>query len=289
MVKKYKHPDIEQQIIIADQSRDDYEFIFGEEFANVTFVHTEPHYSGYGIDYLLHNDLIKTDYIAQLHVDAFPISKQWLYMPIKLIEENNYSFVGQLQFISKETDTIYPPGSFFAMAQCYNVARTSTYLEMSLEAGFTRFHERKKIPDLRFYYNDWRSWAKHDYEHRGSDDDVVAFHWQDKYRQDDKLGLAISGYIEPSYARIIDDVVFHFCSAREAIGVMDKMPVKYQEYTQKIKENYSDELVEEMIALAKANRPPNMEILSRNHWNGITKQSSPTSDELNKKIEALKQ
>ena len=68
----------------------------------------------------------------------------------------------------------------------------------------------------------------------------------------------------------------------------DTMPKLYQEYTRRINENYSDELISEMVELAKANRPPELEILSRNFWNGTKKESNTTSKELNKRIEELK-
>lgn len=288
-IRKYAHPAIRQEIFIIDQSSnktaDEIIFLYGDD-SDIHIVSSLPLYSGYGIDVVLRNNYINTDYICQIHVDAFPIHNNWLYLPIKLIEENNFSFVGQLQFISKVTDTIYPSNPFFAMAQCYNVAKTETYKEMSLEAGFTRFHNRPQS-GLTFNNNDWQQWASHDYNARGSDDDIVAFHWEDSHREHNKLGIAITGFIQPSFGRIIEDVVFHFGSCRESIGI-DSMPELYKEYTRRINENYSDELIEEMVLLAKQNKPPEMQILTRNLWDGTKKESSPTSNELNNRIEHLK-
>lgn len=289
-IRRYNRPDIFQHIIICDQSNEScYNEVKSlyELDEDITIIHTEPLWSGYGIDCIIRSDVVKTEYIAQIHVDAVPISKNWLYLPIKLIEENNFSFVGQLQFIRNPEDSIYPPGTIFAMAQCFNVAKTETYKEMSLEAGFTRFHNRLNS-ELEFKNDDWVQWAKEDYQARGSDDDVVAFHWEDKYCQHDKLGLAISGYIEPNYGRIIEDIVFHFGSCREALGSLDHMPQLYQDYTKKINENYSDELMNEMLALVVRNKPPSFDILSRNYWNGTTKTHCSPSNELNKRIEELK-
>lgn len=290
-VRKYANPEVSQKIIIVDQSCAETHakiiYQYGDD-EDVLIVLTKPHYSGYGIDWLLRNVELKIEYICQIHVDTLPISKAWLTLPIKLIEENNYSFVGQLQFISKASDTIYPPSPFFAMAQCFNVAKVETYKELSYEGGFTRFHNRADAGRMAWLNNDWGEWAKDDYWSRGSDDDVVAFHWQDKYLQQDKLGLAITGFIEPSYGRIIEDIVFHFGSCREAIGVMGLMPEGYKRYAKIISEGYTDELVNEMVELAKSNRPPEMEILTRNHWDGKLKISSPPTDQINNKIEYLK-
>lgn len=286
-IKRYAHPDISQHIVIAEQSGDDTRMNIVKEFTDVDIVSVRPLYSGYGIDYLMHYCDIRTDYICQVHVDAYPIHKNWLHLPITLIEENNLSFVGQLQTISKVTDTIYPPTPLFAMAQCYNVAKTETYKELSIKAGFTRFHNRKQA-NMTWENDDWDRWAASDYNARGSDDDIVAFSWQDRHRQDDKLGLAITGFIQPSFGRIIEDLVFHFGSCRESLGVFDSMPQLYQELTKRINEDYSDELIEEMIAMARANRPPEMEILSRNFWDGKLKQSFPPTEKLNNRIEQLK-
>ena len=290
-IRKYEHPDIIHHIVIADQSRDLYHNgivgrYWGDE--DITVVKMAPLWSGFGIDYILRNYKIETEYVCQMHVDCVPIHKNWLYLPITLLEENFYHFVGQLHFWSRDTDTIYPPGPFFSMSPTFNVARTSTYKEMSLQAGFTRFHNRADC-GLQFLNDDWHKWAWEDYQARGSDDDTVAFHWEDKYRQDDKLGLAITGFVQPKFGRIIEDIVFHFGSCREALGVMDTMPELYKHYTKKINEGYyNDELIGEMVSLAKANQPPQMEILRRNHWDGKLKISMPPPDELNKRIEELK-
>jgi len=292
-IRKHRHPNVDHHIYIIDQSGD---FTFGmlkEWYKNsedITLIQCEPHYSGFGIDFAIRYFDMAEDFVCQLHADAFPISNAWLNLPITLINEFDYAFVGQLQFISKSTDTIYPPNvPMFAMAQCFNVAKMSTYTEMSMEAGFTRFHARPKVEKwATFKNNDWRAWAKKDYEHRGSDDDVVAFYWEDKYRQHDKLGLAITGYIEPSYGRIVEDIVFHFGSCREALGVMDKMPEGYVELTRRIMENYNDELIDHMVEMATKNLTPDLEILSRNHWDGIRKFSMPPSPQVIKRIEQLK-
>jgi len=286
---KHRHPDIIQHICIVDQSPLGYIDLGDANFDpqdKITIVNTKPLYSGYGIDYVMRNINIDSEYVCQIHVDAFPIHKNWLYLSIKLIEEFGLSFVGQHQFFCDGIQSIYPPDKFFAMSQCFNVARTETYKEMSMEAGFTRFHEREKT-DMTFKSNDWAQWASHDYHARGTDDDVVAFHWGDKYREHDKLGFAITGMINTaeqggSFGRVIESVVFHFCSARESIGVMSLMPQKYQDYYRRIQEGFTDELLNEMLAEVKPNN------FDRTVWNGTTKTASAASPALNNIIEELK-
>lgn len=290
--RKHTHPDISQHIIIVDQSHDNTHAEVAFQYANdsdVTVIRTDPWYSGYGVDIVMRKGNIKTEYVVQLHVDAFGISDQWLKLPITLMQEYNLAFAGQLQFISSGDHSIYAPGKFFAMAQCFNVGRTDVYREMSEQAGFLRFHNRAWLnPPMEFKCNHWAEWAKDDYENRGSDDDVVAFHWQDVFREDNKLGLAVTGFIEPSYGRIIESIVFHFGSANEARGTMDTQPELYRHYTQRINQDYSDALIDEMVNLAKSHPTPETQILSRNFWNGRTKEVSVPTDEMNKRIEELK-
>lgn len=290
-IRKYANPEINQKIIISDQSRlQPHSVVLGlyGDCDDILIVRTAPLYSGFGIDYIMRNVEIKTEYICQIHVDVLAISDKWLLLPITLLEENNYYFVGQVQFISKKSDTAYPNhNSFFAMAQSFNVARAETYKEMSLHAGFTRYHNRPQS-GITFLNDDWDRWAQEDYQARGSDDDVVAFCWEDRHRKHDKLGLAVTGFINHRFGHIIEDIVFHFGSCRESIGVFDSMSPEYKKFTQKIMEGYSDELIEEMIKLAKINKPPEQEIHIRNHWDGKTKTSYPLSEELNNRIEELK-
>ncbi len=291
-IRRYTIPEIEHKLYIIDQSGPDtYNEIVKEyeSCADISIVHTLPLYSGFGIDYVIREMGINTDYICQLHCDAFPISPKYLKLCISLIEEYNLSFIGQLQCINNSDNlaSIYPPSPFFAMAQCFNVARTETYRELSLQAGFTRFHNRPQS-GLSFANGDWDQWAAGDYANRGSDDDIVAFSWEDRHLQHDKIGLAITGFCQPAWGRIIDDIVFHFGSCRESIGTGGAMGDEYANYTRKINENYSDELIGELVSLAKLNKPPETEILSRNYWNGTDKTHSPTSDLLNQRIEELK-
>ena len=294
-IRKYKHPDIIQEIIIADQSGGAIHNQLMSEFESpdIAIVWMKPLYSGYGIDYVMRFVEIPTEYICQLHVDAFPIHKNWLYLSIKLMQENNFAFVGQNHFITKPTDTkyYYLKNMFYHMSPTFNISRTEIYKEMALNGGFTRYHERKKIDvPMTFLNKDWDDWASHDYDNRGSDDDVVASCWADNYREYDKLGLATNFIIgaetpeEPGFGRIIDDIVFHFGFCRESIGVKEFMGSRYLNFSDRIKNGFDDDLLNELLLLAKQN-PKNS---SRTVWNGKFKKAYNTSEELNKKIEELK-
>lgn len=283
-IRQYKHDLIDQIIYISDQSGNETHDKIVEEFGDdldVKIIRTMPLWSGYGVDYILRYCDINTHYVCQMHVDVAVISKNWLYLCIKLIEEDNFTFVGQMQLVSLPTDTIYPPGKFFSMAAAFNMARTEVYKELSLNGGFTRFHNRSGT-NMAWLSNDWLNWANEDYDHRGSDDDTPAFHWEDTHRQHSKLGLSITGMIQPHYGRVIEDIIFHFCSCRESIG-SGGLGDEYAKLYQKVKEDYSEELIDEMLGMVK----PTLN-MRREVWDGVLKKNFPSSEELNKKIEELK-
>jgi hypothetical protein len=285
-IDKYKNPEIEQTVIVADQSSP---ATFDKIGSEVKY-HLDPLYSGFSIDWLIRNTNITTDYICQLHVDAFPIHKNWLKLPITLLQDNPHiKFVGQHHFTSRQTDTVYPPGKFFSMSPTFNVAPTAIYKEMALEAGFTRYHNRL-VSGLTFKSKVWDEWAQVDYRKRGSDDDAVAFHWEDTHREHDKLALGISGNVdkdgESGFGRTIEDLVFHFGSCRESIGVMGAFGRRYEDWTNRIKseEGFSDELIAELLAVSIRTDPAT----SRLFWNGTTKDQSTPVGEMHKQINELK-
>lgn len=291
-LRKYRNDKVEQHIIIADQSSFETSKIVLEEFTgeDITICKMQPLYSGYGIDWVIRNVDIKTEYICQLHVDAFPISDKWLTTSIQLMRENDFKFTGILQFICDKPEAIYPfKNPFFAMAQSFHVGRTDVYKEMSLHAGFTRFHNRLST-DFTWLNDDWDKWASEDYQRRGSDDDVVAFYWEDTYREHNKMGLGMTAKIggkgESGYGSITEDMVFHFGFCRESLGVMDQMGENYRRWTKRINAGFTDELIEDMLIEARKNPidPKNGRIV----WDGKLKTTSSPTKELNEKIEKLK-
>ena len=249
-------------------------------------------YSGYGIDYAIRNRPIQTDYICQLHADAFPISDQWLRAAIVLMEENKLAFSGVLQFICDSPSPIYPykGKSVFGMAQCFNIGRTDVYKEMSMQGGFTRFHNRLTT-GMTWESTEWNDWSKEDYDHRGSDDDVPAFFWEDNNREHDKLGFGFTGKMgidgkESNYGTIIEDLVFHFGFHRESRGVMGQMGENYRNWTRRIHEGYTDELIQEMLSVARTQ--PTDPANNRLFWDGTKKIATRTSHTINQRIEQLK-
>lgn len=295
-VRKHQHPQVDVHIIISDQSSDENHELVQTEFSNqkdITIVRTKSLYSGYGIDYIMRYVDIKSDFICQLHADAFPIHDNWLSAPIRIMIQYCLSFSGVLQFICDKPEPIYYyKKSFFSMAQSFHIGRTDIYKEMSMNGGFTRYHNRPfaDIP-MQWANDDWDTWAKEDYQARGSDDDVPAFCYQDNYRNDHKLGLGLTGRIgvkgeESGYGSIIEDLVFHFGFHREALGVMNEMGERYRKWTERINAGFTDELFEELLAKAREN--PLDPKTGRTFWHGIKKEACSLWPVFHERIECAK-
>jgi hypothetical protein len=286
-IRKHENNLVHHEILIADQSCDKTHNEIIEKYwghSDIRVIKMKALYSGYGLDYVLRYADIKTDYICQIHVDVLAIHKNWLLLPIKLIEENGFSFVGQLQFINNFA-SIYPPNPIFAMAQSFNVARTETYKELSLRGGFTRFHNRTLVDvPMKWESTDWEDWAAADYQNRGSDDDIVAFCWQDKHTQDSKLALRFTGMIEKQYGRVIEGIVFHFGSCLESRGVETQMGERYVYWINKIKNGYGDNLIEKILNSVV----PIDNKYGGYVWDGKKKEHYDMPPELEKRIEELK-
>ena len=290
-IRQYKHPEIDQHIIITEQSSEHcYNQVLAEFCgkSDITIIPMKPLWSGYAIDYVMHFLDIKTDYVCGIEPDVFPIHKNWLYTSIKLIEEYNFSFVGCLISETRGDESVYPPTPFYWISQCFRVGRTADYKELAMEGGFTRYHGRPEAEGgMTWGNNDWTEWAKEDYINRGSDDATIAHYWEDKHREHDKFNFAITHITgippESGYGRIIDGLVYHFGFCRTSHGVENAMGKRYCQLRDRINNGCDDALIAELLPLAQPTG-----IIDRRVWDGKLKKSEPSSEELNKRIEELK-
>ncbi len=301
-IMKMQHPEIDVSVIIADQSNDEQEKkMVHEEFsgyADVTIVHMAALRSGFAVDWVFRNMDIKSEYTCTLDCDAFPLSHTWLYLPITLMQENPFSFVGGLFFESRKEEIVhcYHNNPFYCMSMCYRVGRTETYKELAMEGGFTVFHARK---DLDFVYGKgheaWAAWAADDYEHKGSDDGTIAHFYDDNFTENNKMALATShtmgdSKIESGYGGIVDDLVLHFGFCHWSTGIEDRVAKDYAYWKKRINDG-DENVLEEMLKVAYAN-PSDIFHEQGTHvrsvWNGTLKKSFPSTSELNKRIEELK-
>lgn len=300
-IRKYKHPEIEQHIIITEQSSENSYNQVIAEFGNdrdVTIVRMKAICSGYSIDYVMRFVDIKTKYVCTMDVDAFPIHKNWLYLCVKLIEEYNFSFVGHHPDESGVTkwksfeDAYASYGKYFHVAQCFRVGKTENFKYLSLNAGFTKAVSYRKLIDcFEFNNNDWADIAKTKGLDGYADSGVIAHWWEDKTTENDKftfaeiacLGLAPK---EGRYGRIFDNIFFHFMFSYNHTMVgnkQDSMGADYLKWVGKINEGFTDNLINEMLLSVNYLDPK----IPRQVWDGKNKLISISSKELDSKIDEI--
>jgi hypothetical protein len=280
-IRKFKRDDIRQHIVIADQSGGDIRTTVWMEFSgsdDITVVRMDKYGSGYSVDYIMRHLSIDTKFICTIDVDTIPIHKNWLYVPIQLIEQAGVSFVG----VHAELESAYVQmGTFFCMCQHFRVGYTSHYRRLAENIGFVKNDFRDKFS---YVNTEWNTW---------SDDAVAAHWWEDQYGEHDKLTLAVTDYLgiaplEGRYGRYTDDLVFHFgfsynwkmvgsatvAMGRDFIAWMHRMDT----------EGLNDDMIAEMLARKIPLEAP----IPRLYWDGKRKISYRLNDELNLLIEKLK-
>ena len=301
-IRKYKHPEIEQHIIIADQSSELTQITINAEYegdSDITIVQMKSICSGYSIDYIMRFGDIKTEYTCTMDVDAFPIHPNWIYIPIKLIEEYGFSFVGHHPDESGVTqwkrfeDAYSQYGKFFHVAQAFRVGYTKNFKELALKAGFTRsVDSRNKIDGLfGFESNQWMEIANKKGLDGYADSSVIAHWWEDQNKENNKFTFAETACLgiaptEGRYGRVIDDLVFHFMFSYNYLQVADKqksMGQNFLYWIEKINAGLTDELINEMLS---ATIP--VYDVPRLLWDGKNKTTIPVDKALNEKITKLK-
>lgn len=212
-VRKHRHPEVAQHIIIAEQSgMETYRKVvemYGRD-PDITIVPMKKVCSGYAIDFVLRFLPITTEFFCTLDVDSFPMHDNWLYAPISLIKNFGMTFVGlhspiEDWYANNQSRT----QPFFIMGPCFGVGRTSSFRELALKVGYTKHEDRPKIMGLfGFEHDTWVSGY--------SDDGVAASWYEDTQFEHSKLSLGITGRIgvtphEGEFGRVIGGLVVHIC------------------------------------------------------------------------------
>lgn len=138
-VRKYKHPDIEQKIIVIDQSSHEITLL-KDKSEDLRIIKVPRIDAGYPIDVGLKE--ADTEYFCTLDCDAFPIHKNWLFFPISAIERYGFSFVGN----NTGLDQSYKQkGNFFHINNYFRISKTSVAKEISEAVGFMRVGNRPRV------------------------------------------------------------------------------------------------------------------------------------------------
>ena len=213
--KAYRNPEIEYELIVADQSRPDVYEMIRSKYAGdkeVRVLRYPKVDAGWPIDCAVKD--AQGEYCCTLDIDAFPIHPKWLLIPIRLIKEFGVDMVGHRTGL----DLAYKhKGVFFEINNYFRVCKTSLLRELSSQVGFLRHGARGQagfIPKNTEYescneapdVNNLGNW---------SDTGVIANWYMDRKCLGTKLSLCcnkILGMCDQyggAYGMVLDDLVFH--------------------------------------------------------------------------------
>jgi glycosyltransferase involved in cell wall biosynthesis len=280
-IKKFRHPEIENEIIIIDQSLDDEIKDLYSSDPEIKLIKCPRVDAGYPIDVGLRN--CSGEYFCSLDADAFPIHKNWLYVPIKLIEKYNFSFIGKQTGLHLSYKN---QGNFFHINNYFRVSRKDLALKVSEDVGFLRYENHYKVSFAPRINSGWNI---------SCDNGVVAQWWSDKNKMGPKLSLAMNKFMGMTkemgvYGMVIDDLIFHmvFGFGREWIQDLNKtLGDEYLNWNRRIiKEGLSDEIINELLSNLKPCWPIETD---RELWDGEKPERIEPGNEIWEYIQELKQ
>ena len=271
-IKKYKHPEINQQILVMDQSNTNHLDRAYQSDPDVEVIKTTRIDAGYPIDEAA--KIASGEYFCSLDADCWPVHPAYLYAPIKAIEKYKLSFVGKATGLHLSYQT---QGNFYHINNYYRVSTTALVRKVAEAVSFMRYVNRYKA---NFIPNVDVPWTA------DCDNGVVANWYVDYAKLGPKLSLAMNKKLGNTnemgvYGMTIDELVTHmvFGYGKEWIGNPHKvLGDKYLEWQNKIMiQGLTNEIIEEI----KAAQIPAYQILyDRHYWDGTSERPLAPTDEL---------
>jgi hypothetical protein len=261
-IKRFKHPEVNHRIVVADQSTVAiYEDLVDtyKNAADVEILRLPKVDAGYPID--IGARTAKGEYFCSLDCDAFPIHPCWLYLPIRLMEKYNLGLVGNTTGLHYSyMDKTWQPKPwtrFFELNNYFRVSKTSLAKKVSEEAGFMRPAVHAQV-GFKPAAKGWEGYA---------DTGVLANWYIDDQRLGTKLSLKINKFLGHTkrwgiYGMVIDDLVFHlvFGFGEDWVGDQDGLLGKeYLELKASMKaRGITHELLMELVAKCRAQGGPRL-------------------------------
>lgn len=288
-IMKYKHDEIEYEIIICDQTSPEMSEkinrLYGDN-PEIKIVRIPRVDAGYPIDIAAR--MAKGEYFCSLDADAFPISNLWLYLPVKLIEKFGFSFIGKESGLHLSyTGQL---GEYFHLNNYYRVSKTSVAKKISEDVGFIRPQNKHRV-DLQ--YNQTHPIS--------CDNGVIAQWYSDNQNMGPKLCLMMDKIIGKTptlgvYGMIIEDLVFHmvFGQTNEECGIRN-LGDNYKSLNEEINTNgLTDELIEKLVSMSKTENilnlygEENLRINGRQYYDSTQHRFLNDDDEITKFINQIK-
>lgn len=284
-IKKYTH-NVDYEVIIADQSDSHIHESLVQKYKNddrIKVLKLNRVDAGYPIDVIARSS--SKEFLCTLDADAFPIHKNWLYLPIQLIKEFNLSFVGQDTGLGHHPAYAFD-GEFCHLNNYFRVSKTETAKFLSESAGFCRVQHQHRT-GLSFQKIGWKL------DH--ADNGVLAQWYSDKKSLGGKVGLSLNKILGMTnefgvYGMCIDDLVFHFVFGYHPDTITDakkSLGNDYLSLEQKIKdEGLTDENIDKLLSSLKPHHPYESRVYSLG--NGGKADTLNPENEIFKRIEELK-
>ena len=201
-IAAHQHPELALDLIVIDQSDERYmkQACAASMNGRATYLSTTRVDAGYPIDVAL--KMAKGEYFCSLDCDAFPMHKNWLWLPIQCIKGGIAEWVGVDTGLSQAYSK---KGKWVHLNNYFRASKTTDAKAASEAVGFMRYGNRGRIP---FVPTDktWESLG----EPLDCDNGVIA-QWWSKVR---KLSLSPCRALGRTpemgvYGMVIDDLVFH--------------------------------------------------------------------------------
>lgn len=286
-IDEFRHPLIEQEIIICDQLSKKHSLNFDSNIGTLPIqVQKEikimpiPRIdAGYPINVGAMN--ATGQFFCTLDADAFPIHRNWLYLPIKLIEKYGLSFVGKSTGLNK---AYTHEGNFFHINNYFRVSFTNTARRCAQEVGFMRYEHRKAARFRPKVNSNWKT---------DCDNGVVAQWYSDMAHMGDKVSLALTRCVGITnemglFGMIIDDLIFHLVFGFGEQWIQDQQKTLGSDYLgwkDKMKQHGIEHTLDAMVNMAAPKYPKETD---REHWNGQTAIPLNPNDEMWQFIEQTK-
>lgn len=245
---KHKHPDVDYEILVMDQTVGQDTKRLEEicsQYEEVKVVKTKRIDAGYPLD--IGARMAKGEYFCSIDADAFPIHKNWLNLPIKLIEKFGISFVGNQTGLQNA----YEQFNFLHINNYFRVSKTEVARKISEEIGFIR-PQNKPMADI--VYN------RPNIIQGFADNGVQAQIFADQEGYGPKFSVPIDTFIGRTpqmgiYGMILGGLVFHMVFGQ----TIQEYPRSYlgEDYFKLLKKIYdttlTEELTEELVSLSSDN------------------------------------
>lgn len=250
-IDRNAHPEIEHEIIVVDQSGIEnkarvHDVLGGR--SNVRVLNAPRIDAGYPIDVALRH--ATGEFFCSLDCDAFPVRRNWLAGPVRLVRDHGVDWVGVDTGLAQAylAQEILPP--YLHLNNYFRVSRTDIALATSEAVGFLR-HENHHKASFTPKETAWPGMH--------CDNGVVA-QWHSSQKGHRKATLSITAAMGVTlqmglYGMLIEDSLLHLVFGYGEEWITDMRAVLGETYLQLrdrlLRKGVTEEILQEMVSQCK--------------------------------------